>query len=128
MPINGIDKVTLPIDINRRNIVGRSGPEGADTDKKLWKAVRGFESLFMSQLLKSMESTLEKDSMTGKGLPELMFNEVMGTAIADAGGIGLAEMLYRNLQAKDVDDQSENGNIASLQNLIMPSKVENSDD
>lgn len=119
--------LTMPIDINPRT-VGRPGPEGADTDKKLWKAVQGFEELLMSQLLKSMEATLEKDGMTGKGLPGMMFNQVMSSAIVEAGGIGLAEMLYRDLQAKGVAGQSENGNVASLQNLIMPSKAENSDE
>jgi Rod binding domain-containing protein len=127
MPINGIDPSLLPLDISQRS-VGRPGPDGEQTDKKLWKAVQGFESLFMSQLLKSMEATLEEDSMGGKGLPGMMFNQVMSSAISDAGGIGLAEIIYRKLQAQEVDDQSENGNIASLQNLIMPSKMENSDD
>ena len=127
MPINGIDPSLLALDISQRS-AGRPGPDGKDTDKKLWKAVQGFESLFMSQLLKAMEATLEEDSMGGKGLPGMMFNQVMSSAMSDAGGIGLAEILYRDLQTQDADDQSENGNIASLQNLIMPGKVENSDD
>ncbi len=127
MPINGIDPSLLPLSMNQQSSL-RPGPDGPDTDKKMWKAVQGFESLFIGQLLKSMEATLEEDSMGGKGLPGMMFNQVMSTAISDAGGIGLAEIIYRKLQAQDADDVSENGNIASLQNLIMPAKVENSDD
>ena len=127
MPINGIDPSLLPLDISQRR-VERPGPDGKDTDKKLWKAVQGFESLFISQLFKAMEATLEEGNMGGKGLPGMMFNQVMSSAMSDAGGIGLAEIVYRKLQAQDVDDQSENGNIASLQNLIMPGNVENTDD
>ncbi|UCH09108.1 MAG: hypothetical protein JSU61_07630, partial [Fidelibacterota bacterium] len=88
------------------------------TDKKLWKACQNFESLFMGYLVKSMERTLPEGSLTGSGLPDLMFNQVMGSTISEGGGIGLAELLYRDLQAKHPQDPSENESGTSLQELL----------
>ena len=67
-----------------------------------------------------MGKTIPKDSMTTGGMADLMFDQVMGKALSEGGGIGLAKIIYRDLLSKDVSDNSENGEVASLQNLIMP--------
>ncbi|UCH09876.1 MAG: hypothetical protein JSU61_11775 [Fidelibacterota bacterium] len=87
-------------------------------DKKLWKACQNFESLFMGYLVKSMERTLPQGTLSGSGLPDMMFNQVMGSALSEGGGIGLAELLYRDLQAKQPQDPSENESGTSLQELL----------
>ncbi|UCD38217.1 MAG: hypothetical protein JSW54_01670 [Fidelibacterota bacterium] len=88
-------------------------------DKKLWKACQNFESLFMGYLVKSMERTLPKGSLSGSGLPDIMFNQVMGSALSEGGGIGLAELLYRDLQSQQPQDSSENGSGSSLHNMLI---------
>ena len=92
--------------------------ESPKADKKLWKACQNFESLFMGYLVKSMERTLPQGSLSSSGLPDLMFNQVMGSALSEGGGIGLAEILYRDLQAKHPQDPSENESGTSLQELL----------
>ena len=103
-------------------------PAAEKEGQALWKAAQNFESLFMSQLIKTMQQTLPEGSLTGKGLPDLMFDQVMGSALSEGGGIGLAELIYRDLQSKVDGDSSEKENVSSLQNLIMPRNGEDSDD
>lgn len=95
--------------------------------KALWKAAQNFEALFMGQLIKTMRKTLPEGSLAGEGLPELMFDQVMGTALTEGSGIGLAELLYRDLQSKVIVDSSEKENVASLQHRIMPHDREEND-
>jgi len=94
-------------------------PQIQKADKKLWKACQNFESLFMGYLVKSMERTLPQGSLSGSGLPDLMFNQVMGSALSEGGGIGLAELLYRDLQSQRPQDSSENESGSSLQKMLI---------
>ena len=102
-------------------------PVGEKDNKALWKAAQNFESLFMGQLIKTMRKTLPEGSLAGEGLSELMFDQVMGSALSKGGGIGLAELLYRDLHSKVIGGSSEKGNVASLQNRIMPQDREEND-
>lgn len=114
--------------------IQRTGPAALVTEpvvekenKALWKAAQNFESLFMGQLIKTMRKTLPEGTLAGKGLSELMFDQVMGSALTEGGGIGLAELLYRDLQSKVIEGSSEKGNVASLRNRIMPRDREEND-
>ncbi len=72
----------------------------------------------MGYLVKSMQRTLPQGTLSNSGLPNLMFDQVMGTALSEGGGIGLAEILYRDLQSKALQDSSENDDGISLQDLL----------
>ncbi len=72
----------------------------------------------MGYLVKSMERTLPQGTLSNSGLPDLMFDQVMGSALSEGGGIGLAEMLYRDLQSKTYRDSTENDNGISLKDLL----------
>lgn len=126
MKLSAIEQAAIPIQ--------RTGPSALVAEpvvekenKALWKAAQNFESLFMAQLMKTMRKTLPEGALAGKGLPELMFDQVMGTALTEGGGIGLAELLYRDLQSKVIEGSSEKENVASLQNRIMPRDREEND-
>lgn len=98
-------------------------------DGKLWKACQDFEAVFMGHIIKSMERTLPQGSLSGSGISEMMFNQVMGSALSEGGGIGLAELLYRDLQTKYSQDSTENENGISLQDLLLdPVRKEENDD
>ena len=88
------------------------------SDKQLWKACQSFEALFMGNLVKSMQQTLPEGTLSNSGLPEVMFDQVMGSALSEGGGIGLAELLYRDLQSKALKDTSEDDNGISLHDLL----------
>ena len=72
----------------------------------------------MGYLVKSMERTLPQGTLSNSGLPDLMFDQIMGSALSEGGGIGLAELLYRDLQSKTYRDSTENDNGISLQELL----------
>jgi Rod binding domain-containing protein len=63
---------------------------------------RQFESVFLSQLLKVMRESLdEEEGLFGKDPADIqggLFDQMMGKHLAEAGGIGLATMLCRQLK------------------------------
>ncbi len=119
MPVQGIGPKHIPLPADE-------GPQALGErravikEQKLQKVARDFEAIFLSQLVRAMGKTVPEGSMTTGGMADLMFDQVMGKALSEGGGIGLAKIIYRDLLSKDVSDNSENGEVASLQNLIMP--------
>jgi murein DD-endopeptidase MepM/ murein hydrolase activator NlpD len=89
----------LRIDALRQNL-----SSGAQTkEAKLREACHGFESVFISKLFSQMRATVPKDGLL-RGQYEdqyySMFDKAMCDKMAEAGGIGLADMMYRQLKAK----------------------------
>ncbi|MFC1484269.1 rod-binding protein [Candidatus Neomarinimicrobiota bacterium] len=76
-----------------------------------------------------MEKTLPEGSLSGSGISDMMFDQVMGSALSEGGGIGLAEILYRDLQIKHTQNSAESDSGISLQDLLLdPVRKENNDD
>lgn len=102
----------------------RSAPVQADLPVEknagLWKAAQGFESMFMSHLLNTMQKSLPEGAASSKGMAGMMFTQVMGEAMTAGGGMGLAEMLYRELQHQVPADSTEKVEGISLKKLILP--------
>ncbi|MGE5594373.1 MAG: rod-binding protein [Betaproteobacteria bacterium] len=74
------------------------------TDRELMKACEELESVFLEQLLKEMRKTVPKDDLFGGGRGEdvfqSMFDQEIAKAMAGRGGIGLAEILYKQLSRR----------------------------
>lgn len=72
-------------------------------DLKLRKAAKDFESIFIAQVIKAMEKTVPKSDLQSSSntLPSMLFSTTLGKAVADQGGVGLSEMIYRSLKARD---------------------------
>ncbi len=109
---NGIPLTPADSSATPAGTVGRRGD--------LWKACQSFEALFMGHLVSTMEKTLPQGALAPKGLPNLMFNQVMGTALSEGGGIGLAELLYRNLQSQEGPQGENDDKGVSLREMFMP--------
>jgi flagellar protein FlgJ len=126
-----VDNIQIQNSQSRPEDLKASGTHGSDpkSDGKLWKACQDFESLFMGYIIKSMEKTLPEGSLSGSGISDMMFHQVMGSALSEGGGVGLAELLYRDLQIKHTQNSAENDNGLSLQDLLLdPVRKENNDD
>jgi len=117
MKIEGIDQQNLPIQQNDSSASATQSPADK-SDARLWEACQGFEALFMGYLVKSMQQTLPEGSLSTSGLPDMMFNQVMGSALSEGGGIGLAELLYKDLLTQSEGELSENEDGISLQDLL----------
>lgn len=65
------------------------------------KVAQEFESFFISSLLETMSSGLEVDPMFGGGSGEQVYrsllNQEYARTFAEAGGIGVADSVYREL-------------------------------
>ena len=82
---------------------------GASFEKKARETAEEFEAVMLNTLTKTMMSGLKSDGPFGGGQSEEMYRslqaEEMAKAIADTGGIGLSDMIYREIirlqEAKD---------------------------
>jgi len=66
--------------------------------KRRKEAIRGFEEMFVAQLLKSMRRTVpEVEESRAKTLWREQFDAEIAKRIAESGGIGLAPLLERGI-------------------------------
>src|SRR5690625_3494972 len=76
---------------------------GAESEQQLRAAVSEFESLFIHEMLSAMRKTVPEDGLIPTNTAENIFEDMLDEEIAkmssQAGGIGLAEMLYQQLAA-----------------------------
>ena len=98
-----------------------ASPGTSKTNKQLKSLSKQFESIFIHQLLKSMRSTVQKTGLFDShatNMYESLYDEEIAKLMTEQKGIGLAEIIYRDLarlEEKKNKEQSENGR--STQNL-----------
>lgn len=72
---------------------------------------RAFEALFIERLLLAMDRTVERSGFLGGGLQSELYRNLLYQALAHelsrAGGLGLAERFYRELQSKGILKDAE---------------------
>lgn len=79
----------------RKNLKGKD-------EQALKNACKGFESIFLNFMMKSMDKTIPKDGLFGDGngmdIYKSMRDQYLSENIAEHGnGIGLGDFLYRTL-------------------------------
>ena len=74
----------------------------APQDQRLLEVARDFESIFLRQLLRQMRATVPRSNLVqasfGREVFEGMRDDFLAGEMSKSGGIGLAEMLYRQLK------------------------------
>lgn len=75
----------------------------AQSDKKLKAACKDMEAVFLNMMLTTMRSTVPKDSLlgdnNGEDIMKSMLDQELSKNMAQAGGIGLADLMYRQLSS-----------------------------
>ncbi len=70
-------------------------------DRKAREAAESFESFFLAQVLETMFAGIHSDGPFGGGAAEgqwrSLLHEQYANAIAKAGGIGIADQIYRQI-------------------------------
>jgi len=71
-------------------------------DKELRKACEGFEAMFLNMMYRQMRATVPEDSLFGEShalkiFQDMRDDELMKT-VAAGGGIGIADMMYKQLK------------------------------
>ena len=88
----------LQLDELKKRIQG-----GENKEKQLKEACEGFEAVFVQKLWEQMRQTMPKGGYMHSRDEEMyqsMFDVELSKKMASAGGIGLADMLYEQLNAK----------------------------
>lgn len=87
-----------------------------DGEDELREAAKQFEAVFMSQLLKQMRSTVNKEEMFHGGAGEDIFTEMLDEEFAQkmsVRGTGIADMLYKQLSRQFGIGEAETDNLPS---------------
>jgi flagellar protein FlgJ len=101
------DKVLKPLkslaESVDKSITGKNSPTAenpeAKEQAKIKQACQDFEAVFLNFMLKQMRETVPQSDLTGhdpgKPLYQGMMDEELSRQMAAGGGMGLADMLYR---------------------------------
>ncbi|MCH5277640.1 MAG: peptidoglycan DD-metalloendopeptidase family protein [Desulfovibrionaceae bacterium] len=93
------------INARRRSIEALSKTDDPAVKRaKLQNACEGFEAIFLQKMWEQMRATLPKDGLTHSKEEEMwqsMYAQELGKSMASAGGIGLADMMMRQLDRTD---------------------------
>ena len=83
------------------NLAKLPATEAVQTHKQARKIASDFEAVFLSQMLKPMFENIKPESPFGGGNSETMWRsmqiEEYGKAITKAGGIGIADTVYKEI-------------------------------
>ncbi len=86
-------------DAGSKHIVNEAGKTKRDAELK--KACKGFEAMFLSLMYKQMRATVPENTLFGESNADKIWQDMRDTElmknVADGGGLGLADMLYRQL-------------------------------
>lgn len=79
-------------------------------DKKLRDTCREMESVFLNYMLTQMRATVPKNTLMGdnskKEIMQSLLDTEMSKNMSQAGGIGLADMIYRQLSLANTKSQA----------------------
>lgn len=79
-------------------------------DKELKEACKGFESMFLNMMYKQMRATVPTDELFGESNAQKIYQEMhdekLMDNIANSGGVGLADMLYKQLSKSNAVQSS----------------------
>jgi len=78
--------------------------QSAKDDEKLKATCRDMEAMFLNMMMADMRKTVQKSSLVDSSKEEIMtsmLDSEVTKNMASAGGIGLADMLYRQLRIAD---------------------------
>ncbi len=97
---------------------------GEAGDAKLREAVEGFEAIFIQKMWQQMRNTIPKSGMFKSREEKVwqgMFDQELSVKMSKSGGIGLSDMLYKQLADKlgdaSRDTNSKSGSVAAVRDL-----------
>jgi Rod binding domain-containing protein len=92
---------TLPTpDLTAGANLARTASTKANDPRSPEAIAKGFESMFLSLLMKEMRGTLEPGAMFGGDSGDVyggLFDQMMGDHLAQAGSLGIATMVRKHL-------------------------------
>lgn len=98
------------------SLAGVKREAGAQSPETLREVARQFESLFTTMMLKSMRQATPKDSLFGSDQQDFyqdLFDQQMAGQLSKGKGLGLADMLVRQLMQGGTDATSAAPDVAA---------------
>ncbi len=74
-------------------------------EARLREVSKKMEAQFLNTLVKAMEKTVPREN-NKQNMVSMMFSGVMSKAMAEQGGIGMADFIYNSLKDKESPDLS----------------------
>ncbi len=101
------------------------GKPGERNPARLKKACQLFESMFLNELFKEMRKTIPRGGLikenNSDGIYKSMLDQEYANHMAEAGGIGLGEMLFRQL-SQNLTERPERMSSQQTQSTISKEK------
>ena len=89
------------VDAKNAAASGDSAAAAAKEDKALREACKGFEAMFLNMMYREMRATVHEGGLFGESNARKIFEDMrdseMAKQMAESGGIGLGDMLYKQL-------------------------------
>lgn len=120
--INPIGTKSTPVDLQIKNSIEQSqngdfqkaldNAINQKDDKKLREACRQLESVFVNMMFKQMRSTVQKTDLMGDDSSVETYEDMLfdnyATEMSKGKGVGIAEMLYKQMSKTLQKSEGEN--------------------
>lgn len=91
----------LSADLSPVRAFTKPGKPETPEQKKLWNACQDFESVMLGQVFKQMRASVQASDPLNQGAANKTYREMLddevSKSMAKAGGLGLADAIYRQL-------------------------------
>jgi flagellar protein FlgJ len=112
--------ISNPIQDKAENIAQKIG-NGVQKDADLQSAAQDFEAIFLHKMLESMRKTVPKSGLLesfSADMYQSMFDEELANEMAKRGEVGLANMMYKELDVTDPQNQNSNGSNSHSKKIV----------
>ena len=112
---------------NLERMRGQSKFGQVDSEKEMEKVARDFESVFVNKLLESMRKAIPKSGLLDSSALDMyqsMMDQEMAKNMSERKGMGLGEMVYKDLSRLDKVFRGESLSSSSIK-IQMDQKTEN---
>ncbi len=95
-----LPSISKPIDQGKAENIAQKIGNGAQTDEELMDASKDFEAVFLHKMLEVMRKTVPKSGLIesfSMDMYQSMFDEELAGEMAKRGEVGLANMMYKQL-------------------------------
>ncbi len=108
--------ISNPIQGKAENIADKIG-NGASEGDDLQSAAQDFEAIFLHKMLESMRKTVPKSGLLesfSSDMYQSMFDEELANEMAKKGEVGLANMMYKQLDKTNPNNPSSNSHSKNI--------------
>lgn len=112
--------ISNPIQGKAESIAQKIG-SGVQKDADLQSAAQDFEAIFLHKMLESMRKTVPKSGLLesfSSDMYQSMFDEELANEMAKRGEVGLANMMYKELDVTNPQNQNLNGSNSHSKKIV----------